>query len=99
MIVGFGRRRRSSVVAVGLGGKTAIDRISSQSCRPTVTTSNLFSTEVLKCYSHFSDFVRSKAQMITDMAALYRDLKAACKSGVRKSILKRYSNAQDGLKV
>ena len=50
-------------------------------------------------YSHFSDFVRSKAQMITDIAALYGALKAACKRGVGKSIPKRYSNTQDGLKA
>ena len=37
--------------------------------------------------------------MITDIAALYGVLKDACKRGVGKSILKRYSNAQDGLKA
>ena len=37
--------------------------------------------------------------MITDIAALYEALKAACKRGVGKSILKRYSNTQDGLKA
>ena len=52
-----------------------------------------------ECYSHFSDYVRSKAQMITDIAALYGAFKAACKQGVGKSILKRYSNTQDGLKA
>ena len=44
MIVGFGRRRRSSVVAVGPEGKTMITRINSQSCRSVVTTTNLYST-------------------------------------------------------